>query len=128
MGCVMEKCNGICRSSVIVFLTFFILSNSAAFPQQAKITKRMMTYSEFKKFKKFTGTYEKGKNYNQIINGHGTGLMPPTEEQWNTIKNKPMLVDKIEFPLNKAAAPSRYDNASTIWFPPIGNQGSQGPA
>ena len=126
MGCVMEKCNGICRSSVIVFLTFFILSNSAAFPQQAKITKRMMTYSEFKKFKKFTGTYEKGKNYNQIINGHGTGLMPPTEEQWNTIKNKPMLVDKIEFPLNKAAAPSRYDNASTIWFPPIGNQGSQG--
>ena len=55
-----------------------------------------MTDIEFTRLKNFVGIYEKGKNYNQIIDGHGTGLMPPTEKQWEEMKNQPILIDRIE--------------------------------
>ena len=82
-----------------------------------------MTDVEFAKFKSFVGTYEKGKNYNQIIDGHGTGLIPPTKEQWEEMKNQPILVDKIEFPSRQQEFLQVMIIQATNWFPPIGNQG-----
>ena len=121
----MKKIFTKCILINIVFMIFIIPGNTKVYAQETKLIKRSMTQSEFQKFKTLTGTYEKGKNYNQIINGHGTGLMPPTEEQWERMKNQPILADKIEVISGLAAAPANYDNSTTIWFPPIGNQGIQ---
>ena len=84
-----------------------------------------MTDSEFMNYKNLIGIYEKGKNYNKIIDGHGTGLIPPTEEQWEKIKNQPLLVEKIIYTAGTMKTPVSFDNSATIWFPPIGNQGYQ---
>ena len=115
------------RAAVLVVLFFFnllFLANLRA--QEARIIKRNMTNSEFTRFKNLTGTYEEGKNYNQIIDGHGTGLIPPTEEEWEKMRIQPLIADKIEFPLKAQNAPSSFDNSSSIWFPPIGNQDGEG--
>ncbi|HVO72430.1 MAG TPA: FG-GAP-like repeat-containing protein, partial [Ignavibacteriaceae bacterium] len=114
-------------SAKIIFLLILIsFFYSESFPQQIKLSKRVMTNDEFVKLKKHVGTYEEGKNYNQIINGHGTGLKPPTEEQWKEMKNQQLIIDKIDYPLQKAMIPSSCDNSATVWFPPIGNQGLEG--
>ena len=110
----------------IVFIIFILSLKTIVFAQEIKLKKRTMTDVEFAKFKNFVGTYEKGKNYNQIIDGHGTGLIPPTKEQWEEMKNQQNLVERIEFPASAAGVPSNYDNSRTNWFPPIGNQGTQG--
>ena len=111
---------------LFIFLFCSLLFNINLFAQEPKLIKRTMSNSEFTKFKNFFGTYEKGKNYNKIYNGHGTGLIPPTEEQWIEMRNQPTFIDKIEFPLGIAGTPASHDNSSTVWFPPIGNQGSEG--
>ena len=121
MGCSMKNI-----FSKYVLLIFILLSFSiTSYSQGIKLKKRVMTDIEFIKLKNSVGTYEKGKNYNQIIDGHGTGLIPPTKEQWEEMKNQQLLVDKIEFPNGTATVPSNYDNSATNWFPPIGNQGIQ---
>ncbi len=105
-----------------LFLLLIILLTTAS-AQQIKLIKRTMTDAEFIKFKKSVGTYDQDKNYNKIINGHGSGLKPPTEEQWEKMKNQPILIDRIES--GTTVLPSSCDNSTTIWFPPIGNQGSK---
>ena len=121
MGCSMKNIFSKYVLLIIILLSFSITSYS----QGIKLKKRVMTDIEFTKLKNSVGTYEKGKNYNQIIDGHGTGLVPPTKEQWEEMKNQQLIVDKIEFPNGTAAVPSNYDNSATNWFPPIGNQGIQ---
>ena len=118
----MNKRAGCLGVLLICNLLFF--SNS--FAQEAKIFKRSMTNFEFEKFKSLVGTYQEGKNYNQIINGHGTGLKPPTKEQWERIKTQPFLVDKVEVPFKMEETPAKYDNSTSKWFPPIGNQDGEG--
>lgn len=81
-----------------------------------------MTVDEFERFKSAVGVYQEGKNYNVIIDGHGTGLRPPTEKQLRELKDRRFLVEiKPSYD-----APSAYDNSETDWFPPIGDQGLQG--
>jgi hypothetical protein len=107
-------------------LLFLIILFTTISAQEIKLIKRTMTDAEFKKFKDVVGTYEDGKNYNQIIDGHGTGLKPPTEEQWEEMKNQPILIEGIEPALSAEEIPPNCDNSKTPWFPPISNQGSQG--
>ncbi|HPN30871.1 MAG TPA: S8 family serine peptidase [bacterium] len=90
------------------------------------ITMRKLTEEEFFEMKRKTGVYEEGKNYNKIINGFGTGLKPPTEEQWEKIREELMLAEKIEYLDPRQQAPVSFDNSTTDWFPPIGNQGAKG--
>ena len=75
------------------------------------------------RMKEQMGIYEEGVNYNEIIDGFGTGLRPPTEEEWEEIsinwrEAKGFIVQD--------ALPAMIDYSSSIYFPPIGNQGSEG--
>ncbi|MEE9431700.1 MAG: FISUMP domain-containing protein [Melioribacteraceae bacterium] len=109
-----------------VFLFFIYVLTIQISAQEVKLFKRVMSDSEFTKFKNYTGTYEEGKNYNKKFNGHGTGLKPPTAEQWIEMKNQSLLIDRIEFPTGRAIASPSHDNSATNWFPPIGNQDGEG--
>ncbi|WP_053001220.1 InlB B-repeat-containing protein [Kosmotoga pacifica] len=83
-----------------------------------------ITELELKKLKESFGVYEGGVNYNVIIDGHGTGYIPPTEEQWQEIMKTAKIISGIEMPTT--ALPSAVDHSQEIYFPPIGNQGNEG--
>ena len=81
-----------------------------------QIVERRITTSELGKLKTKIGVRKEGKNYNEIINGHGTGLSPPAEEEWTEILNKAYVVERI---LSNDPIPSSVDHAADPWFPPI---------
>ncbi|HPN31842.1 MAG TPA: FG-GAP-like repeat-containing protein [bacterium] len=86
-----------------------------------------VSQDDFERLKKTFGVYVTSKNYNKIINGRGTGLRPPTEEEWNSIKYKIKGITSVKYsPKYSAPLPAAYDNTQEIWFPPIGDQGSEG--
>ena len=105
--------------SIFSFGNFFAKEDTDMIVKSHKITE-----SEIEKLKELEGVYELGVNYNIIIDGHGTGLRPPTEEQWNAMVGQITVVDEISLLLD--TAPPSIDNSATIWFPPIGNQGPEG--
>ena len=111
---------------VIVALCFLSIRILAA--PQIGFQKRVMTQGEFNHFKAHTGIYEPGRNYNKLINGHGTGLRPPTIQVLNHLRTAPILLDGAQYiqRLGKRSAPTQHDNSETSWFPPIGSQGSEG--
>jgi hypothetical protein len=95
--------------------------NNERIGRQAKIVEHRITTSELEKMKREIGVYEKGRDYNQIINGHGTGLRPLTEEEWAQIAAEANVVETISL-LGSEPVPSRVDWSTSPWFPPIGDQ------
>jgi hypothetical protein len=83
-----------------------------------------ITSSELETLKNFIGVYDDGQNYSHQIDGYGTGMAPPTESEWAEIGESLYSIDTVE---DTDGAPAiAVDNSATPWFPPIGNQGSQG--
>ncbi|MCD6331534.1 MAG: right-handed parallel beta-helix repeat-containing protein, partial [Thermoplasmata archaeon] len=125
----------------IIACMFFVLASSVAIPLSTKniqndgraqiidfvdglkIYKHKVTPEELVSIKETVGTYEEGKNYNVKIDGHGTGLAPPTAEKWDEIAQNLYVVDSIAI---DGALPTSVDNSQDIWFPPIGNQDGEG--
>ena len=111
------------RVSFIILLAIVpVLSVPLA--DQPRIIRRVMSDEELNRMRELEGVYEEGKDYNIIVDGHGTGLKPPTAEEWEQMRQMPVVVDRIEF--GKDAAPPSHDNSITNWFPPIGNQDGEG--
>lgn len=69
------------------------------------------------------GTYQSVYNYSRILNGHGTGLRPPTQDEWADIAANAYIVDDVQY---GAELPTTVDLSESAWFPPIGDQGVQG--
>jgi hypothetical protein len=80
-----------------------------------------LTQQEVDNMKLTSGVGEQAKNNNIVLNGHGTGLTPPTEEEYQQMVGS-VFVDSVVSP--PTAASVRLDQSP--YFPPIGNQGSQG--
>jgi hypothetical protein len=83
-----------------------------------------ITSSELDALKNKIGVYEPGQNYSQVVDGYGTGMAPPTESEWAEIGADLYSIDTVEGMDGGPAV--AVDNSATPWFPPIGNQGSQG--
>ena len=90
---------------------------------QPRTIEHRITGSELQLLKSRIGVRQEGQNYNQTVDGHGTGLAPPSEADWEKIGKEAYVVDQV---LSTASLPSNVDNSATPWFPPIGNQLSQG--
>ena len=86
------------------------------------ITEHKITKVEVEKLRSQLGVYAEGKNYNQIVDGHGSGLKPPTADEWDAISHSTYVIDNVSY----AGTPQNVDNSKLPYFPPIGNQGSQG--
>ncbi|MGA1793786.1 MAG: C1 family peptidase [Thermoplasmatota archaeon] len=71
------------------------------------------------------GVASAGEDYNVQIGGAGTGLKPPTSEEWDEIASSFYMLDDISFASPAALSTARLHNQS-IYFPPIGNQGAEG--
>ena len=99
--------------------------NTKGNDDQARIVEHRITTLELRKLKREIGVWEEGGNYDQIINGYGTGLRPPTEDGWAEIANKTYMVERVL--LNGVIqSPTSVDQTVKPWFPPIGDQGREG--
>jgi hypothetical protein len=91
-------------------------------PDKARVAEYKITVIELEELKSKVGAYEEGRNYNELINGHGTGLRPPTEEEWSSIAESSYFVDNVAYD----SSPPSVDQSAKPWFPPIGNQDGEG--
>ncbi len=84
----------------------------------------LMTEQEMLSMRERIGVRQEGVNYNEIVDGFGTGLAPPTEEEWQAMVGRVGIAeDTIPEDL---ALPSAYDLSSQSYFPAVRSQGSQG--
>ena len=95
---------------------------SLSLPGGVVIKQHRMTANEIEVLKSQTGVDQFGDNYNQIINGYGTGLRPPTSAELNAISQSSYVIDNV----SSSNTPSSFDNSDSSYFPPIGNQAGQG--
>lgn len=79
---------------------------------------------KFNELKGKIGIADESKNYNQIVNGYGTGYRPPTAKEWDLMEEKDLLKEIKDFDIQ--ARPLQMDHSASPFFPPIGNQGSKG--
>ncbi len=93
--------------------------------EKITIIEHKVSTQELEELKLRHGVWEEGKNYNLIIDGHGTGLRPPTDNEWAEIADKAYVVDSILFD-QLGEPPSSIDHSVEPWFPPIGDQDGEG--
>jgi len=82
----------------------------------------MMTREEMEEKKTETGVRDPDTNYNILHNGMGTGMAPPTDDEWEAMVGTPVL-DSV---ISTRALPPSLDHSTESSFPPVGNQGGQG--
>jgi len=99
------------------------LNTNVSVDSDLTIIESMISSSDLLELKSLIGVYEEGRAYPIVIDGHGTGLIPPTEEEWLKIAQSTPLVHKLAISQD---LPSSVDLSLTPWFPPIGDQGKQG--
>jgi len=72
------------------------------------------------------------KNYNVIIDGHGTGLAPPTEQEWEDMIGNVVIVDSVKDEAKDGGNSLQGPLGASInlmadpSFPAVGNQGAEG--
>jgi C1A family cysteine protease len=92
--------------------------------EKPRVTGHKITSSELEVLKNKIGIYEADQNYSQMVDGYGTGMLPPTESEWAEIGASLYSIDSVDYTVEAPVA--AVDQSATPWFPPIGNQGSQG--
>ena len=107
------------RAGAVITLDEAIFADSGAYTYAA----HKMTSQEITQMKDVVGVREPGRNYNIIIDGHGTGLAPPTEEDYAMMAGQYVIVDSIE---PKGPLASVVDLTANPTFPKVGNQQWQG--
>ncbi|MBN1413212.1 MAG: hypothetical protein JW969_20395 [Spirochaetales bacterium] len=108
-----------------------VVSRTRPYPRPANASDYLnyhhMTDFERAELEQAFGVAEKGKNYNQIINGFGTGLRPPTMQEWEEMQKSVLIPDALKGAVNRSnELPSSVDLSKSKYFPPVGNQGSKG--
>jgi len=90
--------------------------------EEVGIAEHKITRFELEELKSRVGVYVEGRDYNQMIDGYGTGLRPPTDDEWARIAESAYVVDSVTY----QSSPPSVDQSAKPWFPPIGNQGGEG--
>ncbi len=98
-------------------------NNDSMAEQKEAPETHLMTENDIEELKANVGMYQPGKDYNEIVNGHGTGLAPPTAEEYEELEDSVKKVEDID---SNEVQSSSVDLTQDQYFPPIGNQGSQG--
>ena len=113
------------RSALIILLVALGIGIFSQTKAQITSNAKMIPISneDLEFIKQEEGVFVEGETYNIIIDGHGTGLRPLTEEQLEDIRGEIRLIQSYEY---RAAAPVSSDNSSLPWFPPIGDQANEG--
>jgi hypothetical protein len=87
---------------------------------------RGITDLEFYELRENIGVRQPDADYNQIVNGYGTGLAPPTEDQWLLLRESLQTLESKSSTRSVASLPDSLDLMADPAFPPVGNQGVLG--
>ena len=82
-----------------------------------------MTMQDALAMENVVGIREPGRNYNIIFDGHGTGLAPPTAEEYARMVGQFTIVDSVA---PKGLLAATADLSANPTFPTVGNQLWQG--
>ena len=82
---------------------------------------RVLTAQDVASMECVAGVRQDGQKYNGAVDGHGTGLAPPSAAEWQAMIGTEQVTDVS--PMGLMAA-SSYDLSTQPYFPAIGNQGS----
>lgn len=121
------------RAGVALAILVVLLSSTAFSPlvsatpieapaPQARSGTHALTAEEMEAFKQAWGVRMDGKNYNNVMDGMGTGLAPPSLEDYEEMVGTVQVLDAAIAP----GAPISVDLSADPCFPKVGNQGSQG--
>ena len=120
------------KTMVLVILVLVLFSGFAAFLGNAQpVAKKEnkisyvvepTNYKILYYMEKSMGFRDPSKNYNIIIDGHGTGLAPPTVDEYAFLLEHGKYVRTVRNYRSKGSA----DLSTSPYFPPVGDQGSQG--
>lgn len=99
-------------------------AGSPAIFEENGVSYHLMTEQEMLSMRERIGVRQPGVDYNVLVDGHGTGLAPPTEEEWEKMVGTIRMVDS--YSPDGLSLPSSYDISSQSVFPMVGNQRSQG--
>lgn len=96
-------------------------------PISRALQTRTISDAEFLRLKEQVGVRDLAKQYNTIIDGHGTGLIPPTQQQWENMRPTLKTVElKDALILPSPSYSNEVDLSEDPAFPPIGDQGRLG--
>lgn len=87
-----------------------------------KVSSHRITAAELQALKEEFGVSDENKNYNQLVDGHGTGLRAPTADEWQALSENLQITETVSY----QSSTSTVDNSALPWFPPIGNQDGEG--
>jgi len=89
----------------------------------SKIYSHIANKEDIELLKKQVGIYDSKKEYNEIYDGFGTGLTPPTEEEWEAMIGNILIIDTVGSNNGPGAS---FDMSTDPRFPQVRSQGSQG--
>ncbi|MCK5598778.1 T9SS type A sorting domain-containing protein [bacterium] len=118
------------NKKLFLFAAVFLLLSSVCYAETVIKEGLQLGLSAFtpemiQSMKDSIGVREAGKNYNVIVNGLGTGLAPLSEGQFEELlKNGKIILSADKLSRSRAAA--SYDNSTSDYFPPVGNQRFEG--
>ena len=110
---------------IVMTSVFAVLQNVPLKPstqQKVVYNYHIMTGKDIESLKEKIGVRNPKKNYNILIDGHGTGLAPPTEREYESWIGHIKYVDSVEGYKSKGSV----DLSQSNYFPPVGDQGQQG--
>ena len=87
------------------------------------IVSHLLTQDEVDVLQEKIGIYNPNKNYNILYDGYGTGLSPPSKEEWTEMVGTVRIVDNV-IPTNSLRF--SVDLSSGPCFPEVRSQGGQG--
>jgi|GEM_PF-1593684 len=86
-------------------------------------TYHLLDSNELLTMKGLIGVQKPGVDYNLKVGSMGTGLAPPSEEEWGAMEGNLKVVDYVE---SEVGIGSSFDLSTEPYFPQVRSQGSQG--
>jgi C1A family cysteine protease len=124
---------------VVVALLLSSLSLAAAYPEPVSTMEskhltaiqlpeidhayHKLTVAEMNSLRDAFGVRDPSLDYNVVVDGHGTGLAPPSEESWESMVGIVNVLDSVDSDLS--SVPASFDLSSLPTFPAVGDQASQ---
>jgi hypothetical protein len=120
---ITQKLSRLVSIQVISTVLFFLTGMSSAFARETRMTARTLSAEQVERLSVYMGVYDETKTYVKRVDGHGTGLIPPSAERWPDILGRARVMADLQ--TGTLTLPVRHDNSSLKWFPPIGDQGGE---
>ena len=107
------------RSAAVLAVALFLLP--AALAQFDASAVSSADLNDLEESASWFGVKDEAADHNIVVDGHGTGFAPPSEEAYERLFSSSTALMALP-----AAAPASVDLSDDPWFPAVGDQKSQG--